>query len=226
MTPVIPCHDPEVLCWFLERTDFSFVYADALPAVERFPAELKEVVAAEEKVVIDLAVTSAKTLSKLVGEQVNPGATAFFRGIDLVAVIPSLLATPQALLADLLLSQIPEFKQAKQGSRMLAVTTLMQMALNPVALGQDDGGVVKHKWTDAEMNQTIDLHLAHRSDRSGRTQAIEDLARNLKLSVGQVSMAVHAVGVLDPEDPRRYPKPSKRLARLWKQRGFENKLAK
>jgi len=224
MTPVIPCPDSEVLCWFLERTDFSFVYADVLPAVERFPAELKEVVSAEKKVVIDLAVTSAKTLSGFVGEQVNPGATAFFRGIDLVAVLPSLLATPQALLADLLLSQIPEFRQAKQGSRMLAVTALMQIALNPAALGQDEGGVVKHKWTDAEMNQTIDLHLAHRSDRSGRTQAIEDLARNLKLSVGQVTMAVDAVGTLDTEDPRRYPKPSKKLAKLWAKRGFENKL--
>jgi hypothetical protein len=224
MTPVIPCPDSEVLCWFLERTDFSFVYADVLPTVERFPAELKEVVSAEKKVVIDLAATSAKTLSGFVGEQVNPGATAFFRGIDLVAVLPSLLATPQALLADLLLSQIPEFRQAKQGSRMLAVTALMQIALNPAALGQDEGGVVKHKWTDAEMNQTIDLHLAHRSDRSGRTQAIEELARNLKLSVGQVTMAVDAVGTLDTEDPRRYPKPSKKLAKLWAKRGFENKL--
>ncbi|HYO53329.1 hypothetical protein [Archangium sp.] len=224
MTPVIPCSDSEVLCWFLERTDFSFVYADGIPVAERFPAELKEVAAAEKKVVIDLAVTSAKLMSEFVGEQVNPGATAFFRGTELVAVLPSLVATPQAMVADLLLSQIPEFKQMKQGGRTVAVTALVRMVLNPAAMGQDEETVVKHRWTDSEMNQTIELHLAHRSDRSGRADAIKELARNLKLGVGQVSMAVDAVGTLDPQDPRRYPKPSKKLAKLWAKRGFENKL--
>lgn len=81
-----------------------------------------------------------------------------------------------------------------------------------------------HKWTDAEMNQTIELHLVHREDRSSRADAIKELARNLKLGVGQVSMAVDAVGTLDPQDPRRYPRPSKRLAKLWAKRGLENKL--
>jgi hypothetical protein len=224
MAPVIPCYDSEVLSWFLERTDFSFVYADVVPVAERFPAELKEVAAAEKKVVIDLAVVSAKLLSEFIGEQVNPGATALFRGIDLVAVLPSLLGTPEALLIDLLLSQVPDLKQIKQGGRTLIVTSLLRTALSPAATGQDEGGAVRHKWTDAEMNQTIDLHLAHRADRSGRADAIKELARNLKLGVGQVSMAVDAVGTLDPQDSRRYPKPSKKLAKLWAKRGLENKL--
>lgn len=224
MTPVILCHDSEVLSWFLERTDFSFVYADVVPVAERFPAELKEVAAAEKKVVIDLAVTSAKLLSEFIGEQVNPGATALYRGIELVVVLPSLLRTQEALFLDLLLSQVPEIKQMKQEGRTAAVTALLRTAVNPAAMDPENGGMVKHKWTDDEMNQTIDLHLAHRSDRSGRADAIKELARNLKLGVGQLSMAVDAVGALDPQDPRRYPRPSKKLAKLWAKRGFENKL--
>ncbi|MBN1210529.1 MAG: hypothetical protein JXB05_37090 [Myxococcaceae bacterium] len=224
MTPVVLCHDSEMLSWFLERTDFSFVYADVAPVAERFPAELKEAAAAEKKVVIDLAVTSAKLLSEFIGEQVNPGATALFRGIDLVAVLPSLLGTPEALIIDLFLSQVPDLKQIKREGRTVLVASLLQAALSPAAMGQDDGGAVRHKWTDAEMNQTIELHLDHRSDRSGRADAIKELARNLKLGVGQVSMAVDAVGTLDPQDPRHYPRPSKRLAKLWAKRGFENKL--
>jgi hypothetical protein len=66
MTPVIPCPDPAVLSWFLERTDFSFVYADVVPVADRFPAELKKVAAAEKNVVIDLAVTSAQLLSEFI----------------------------------------------------------------------------------------------------------------------------------------------------------------
>lgn len=224
MTPVIPCHDSEVLSWFLERTDFSFVYADVVPVAERFPAELKEVAAAEKNVVIDLAVASAKLLSEFIGEQVNPGATALFRGIELVAVLPSLLGTPEALLIDSLLSQVPDFKQFKQEGRTLMVTSLLRTALSPAATGLDEGGAVRHKWTDAEMNQTIELHLAYRADRAGRADAIKELARNLKLGVGQVSMAVDAVGALDSQDARRYPKPSKKLAKLWAKRGFQNKL--
>lgn len=224
MTPVIPCHDSEVLSWFLERTDFSFVYADVVTVAERFPAELKEVAAAEKKVVIDLAATSAKLLSEFIGEQVNPGATALFRGIELVVVLPSLLGTPEARLLDLFLSQVPEIKQMKQESRTAAVTALLRAAVDPAAMDQENGGLVKHKWSDTEMNQTIELHLAHRSDRSGRADAIKELARNLKLGVGQVSMAIDAVGTLDPQDPRRYPKPSKKLAKLWGERGFKNKL--
>jgi len=226
MTPVIVCHDFDTLAWFLERTDVSFIYADVTPAVERFPSELKEIAASEKKVVIDLAVVSAKLLSEFIGEQVNPGATALFRGTSLVVVLPSILATPEALFVDLLLSQIPDFKQAKQQSRAVVVTTLLQTVLSPAAAEQDDGGVGKHRWTDAEMDQTIELHLAHRSERSGRADAIKELARNLKLGVGPVSMAVDAVGTLDPQDPRRYPKPSKKLARLWAKRGLEDKLGK
>jgi hypothetical protein len=104
------------------------------------------------------------------------------------------------------------------------VTALLRAAVNPAAMDQENGGMVKHKWTDAEMDQTIELHLAYRSERSGRADAIKDLARNLKLGVGQVSMAVDAVGTLDPQDPRRYPKPSKKLAKLWAKRGLESKL--
>ncbi len=225
MTPVILCHDSDTLTWFLERTDFSFVYADAIPLVERFPGELREIASSEKRIVIDLAVVSAKLVSEFIGEQVNPGATVLFRGPDLVVVLQSLLATPEIQLLDLLLSQAPDFKQAKQQGRTAAVTALLQL-VNPAVTGQDDGAVVMHKWTDAEMNQTIELHLAHRSDKTGRTEAIKELARSLKLGVGQVSMAVNAVGTLDSQDPRRYPRPSKRLARLWVNRGFENKLGK
>ncbi|HYO59576.1 hypothetical protein [Archangium sp.] len=57
----------EVLYWFLARTDFSFIYADASPTAERFPAELKEIAAAEKKIVIDLAVTSARILKPTAG---------------------------------------------------------------------------------------------------------------------------------------------------------------
>lgn len=222
MAPVILCHDSEVLSWFLERTDFSLVYADVVPATERFPAELKEVAAAE-KVVVDLAVTSAKLLSEFIGEQVNPGATALYRGIELVAVLPSALGTQEAVLFDLLLSQVPEIKQLKQQGRRAAVTALLRTVVNPAVMDPEDGGMGRHKWTEAEMNQTIDLHLAHRSDRSGRADAIQELARNLKLGVGQVSMAVDAVGTLDPQDPRRYPRPSKKLAKLWAKRGLGSK---
>ncbi|HEX8700243.1 MAG TPA: hypothetical protein VF815_15460 [Myxococcaceae bacterium] len=225
MTPVILCHDAGTLTWFLERTDFSFVYADTVPAVERFPGELKEIAASEKRVVIDLAVAPAKLVAEFIGEQVNPGATVLFLGTQLVVVLNSLLATPEAQLLDLLLSQVPDFKQLKQQGRTAVITALLQ-TMNPAVTDQDDGAVVKHKWTDAEMDQTIDLHLAHRSDKTGRVDAIEKLARNLKLGVGQVSMAVDAVGSLDPQDPRRYPKPSRKLARLWAKRGFENKLGK
>jgi hypothetical protein len=81
-----------------------------------------------------------------------------------------------------------------------------------------------HQWTDDEMNQTIDLHLAYRSNGTGRKQAIQQLAQKLNLTSNQVKQAVNAVGTLDPLDSRRYPKPSKRLEQLWKQRGFNNKL--
>ncbi|MGE6762143.1 hypothetical protein ACQKGO_29305 [Corallococcus interemptor] len=213
-----------MLSWFLERTDFSFVYADGVPIAERIPPELKAVAASEKKVVVDLAVTSAKLLSKFIDEQVNPGTTALFRGIELVAVLPSPLRTQEAQFFELLLSQIPEFKQAKQDGRAAIVAALLRSAVDPAGMGMESEGLVKHKWSEAEMEQTIELHLHHRSDRSGRAEAIEELARNLKLGVGQVSMAVDAVGTLDPQDPRRYPKPSKKLARLWARRGFTNKL--
>jgi hypothetical protein len=45
---------------------------------------------------------------------VNPGATALYREIELVAVLPSMLGTPEALFLDLLLSQVPEINQLKQ----------------------------------------------------------------------------------------------------------------
>ncbi|WP_404363653.1 hypothetical protein ACIHQR_26360 [Corallococcus coralloides] len=213
-----------MLSWFLERTDFSFVYAGGVPVAGHFPPELKAVSEAEKKVVVDLAVTSAKLLSEFIGEQVSPGATALFRGIELVAVLHSPLRTQEAQFFELLLSQVPEFKQMKQEGRAAIVTGLLRSAVDSAGMDLESGGLVKHKWSDAEMEQTIELHLHHRADLSGRADAIEQLARNLKLGVGQVSMAVDAVGTLDPQDPRRYPKPSKKLARLWARRGFTNKL--
>ncbi len=225
MSPIISCPDFETLSWFLERTDFSIVYAHSSPSQSLFPGELKEVAAAQKAAVIDLAITSTEILSKIVGEPVHPGATAIFAGIEFAGMLPSALKTQEAVLLDTLLSLSPQIRQAKQEVRTVLVTPLVTQVLAQSALGLEDG-IGTHKWTDLEMNQTIDLHLAHRADRTKRAQAIEELARNLKLSVGQVTMAVNAVGSLDPEDPRRYPRPSNRLARLWKQRGLANKLAK
>ncbi|RKH14938.1 hypothetical protein D7V97_01505 [Corallococcus sp. CA053C] len=215
-----------MLCWFLERTDFSFVYAADVPSAELFPVELKRVAVAETRSVVDLAVTEATLLSAFIGKQVNPGATALFRGIELVVVLPSLLATPEAQLINLLFSQVPEYKQLKQEGRATMVTSLLQATLPPSLMDPDASVLETHRWTDAEMEQTIDLHLAHRADPAARADAIKELARNLKLGVGQVSMAVDAVGTLDPKHPRRYPKPSKKLARLWEKRGYQNKLGK
>lgn len=224
MTVVIPCQSLEVLCWFLEHTDFSIIYAGDLLSLERFPSELREVAEETKAMAIDLASTSVETLSRLVGKPVHTGTTAVFRGIDLVEILPSLLETPEVRLADWFLSQVPEFKQMKQIGRKAFIAAIVKAALVSPIASTGAGGVGKHKRMDSELEQIIELHLASRRDKSGRTQAIEELAGKLKLGVGQVAMMVDAVEALDPDEVRRYPKPSKRLAQLWKQRGFKSKL--
>jgi hypothetical protein len=223
MAPVIPCHDFDVLCWFLAHSDFSIIYADTVPSAKPFPVDLHEVAAVERGAVVDLAITSTDTLSKFVNEPVNPGTTAVFMGGELVAVLRSLLATQETVLADWFLSLHPDFKKMKQAGRAAVLNPIVKQMVVTATMGGGEEATVRHKWTEPEMDQTIDLHLAYRSNNAGRTQAIEELSRNLKLSVGQITMAVDAVGTLDPEEPRRYPKPSKKLARLWKKRGLGNK---
>lgn len=222
MPPIISCPDSDVLGWFLARTDLSFVYAAADANAKLFPEELTEI-AIEKKMAIDYGVTSAEVLTRFLGMKVAPGTTAFFLGTELIGVSPSLLETPELILADAVFSLFPEFRQLKREGRAGLMNALLDKVRGASLLGMEEE-VANHRWTPPEMEQTIDLHLEFRSGKPGRDDAIEVLARSLKLGIGQVAMAVSAVGSLDPEDPRRYPKPSKKLAKLWAKRGYQNKL--
>ena len=217
---VVSCENRGILCWFLEHTDLSIVYAGGNHSSERFPEELQKLAMAEKSVFIDLATTSPGVLAELTNRDIPPGSTAVFAETELVEVLPSLLGSPEVQLVDLVASGSPEYKQAKREVRLVLVKPVIQKAIASISFGKDKSTAGRHKWSDTEMERTIDLYLSSQKEEIDVDHAIEELARNLNLSVGQVSMAVDAVGTLDQENPRRYPRPSKRLEQLWKKRGL------
>jgi len=133
MAPIIPCPNLEVLRWFLEHTDFSIVHTSALLSEASFPNELREVVAAEERVAVDLAIATPTDMTALVGQPVALGATAVFSGTNLVGLLPSVVDSPDALGSHLLLSLLPEEKQMKTMGRSALLTLLVRKAVGEPA---------------------------------------------------------------------------------------------
>jgi hypothetical protein len=133
MAPIIPCPNLDVLRWFLEHTDFSIVHTSALLSEASFPNELREVVAAEQRVAVDLAIATPADMTALVGQTVALGATAVFSGTNLVGVLPSVVDSPDALGSHLLLSLLPEEKQMKTMGRSALLTLLVRKAVGEPA---------------------------------------------------------------------------------------------